>query len=194
MSDLTYPKSDSNAAGGSRSVRLRLARPDDVPALEALITRSARGLSVPYYTARQTEAAVRHVFGVDTRLVADRTYFVLEENGRLLACGGWSRRRTLYGSDRAKSGPDPILDPETEPARLRAFFVDPGAARRGLGRRLVDECLRAARAAGFRAIELVATLPGEPLYLACGFAAVERFDLELPDGVRLPVARMRLEI
>jgi GNAT superfamily N-acetyltransferase len=184
MSDLTYPV----------GVRFRLARPDDVPVLEALIERSARGLSGPYYTAEQTEAAVRHVFGVDTRLIGDQTYFILEEEGRPVACGGWSRRRTLYGSDRARSGPDPVLDPATEPARLRAFFVDPGAARRGHGRRLVDECLRAARAAGFRAIELVATLPGEPLYLACGFAVIERFDLELPDGVRLPVARMRLEI
>ncbi len=184
MSDLTY----------SAGVRLRLARPDDVPALEALIARSARGLSAPYYTAEQTEAAVRHVFGVDTRLVADRTYFVIEEEGRLVACGGWSRRRTLYGSDRDKSGPDPTLNPAVDPARLRAFFVDPGAARKGLGRRLVDECVRAARAAGFRALELVATLPGEPLYLACGFAVIERFDLELPEGVRLPVSRMRLEI
>ncbi len=184
MSDLTYP------AG----VRFRLARPDDVPALEALISRSARALSAPYYTPEQTEAAVRHVFGVDSQLIGDQTYFVLEEDGRPVACGGWSRRRTLYGSDRAKSGPDPILDPAAEPARLRAFFVDPGAARKGLGRRLVEECVRAARAAGFSALELVATLPGEPLYLACGFAVIERFDLDLPDGVRLPVARMRLEI
>ncbi len=184
MSHLTYP------AG----VRLRLARPDDVPGLQALIARSARGLSSPYYTAEQTDAAVRHVFGVDSQLIADQTYFVLEEDGRPVACGGWSRRRTLYGSDRAKSGPDLVLDPAVDPARIRAFFVDPDAARRGLGRRLVDECVRAARAAGFLAIELVATLPGEPLYLACGFAVIERFDLELPDGIRLPVARMRLEI
>lgn len=184
MSDLTY----------SAGMRFRLARPDDVPALEALIARSARGLSAPYYTARQTEAAVRHVFGVDSQLITDGTYFVLEEEGRPVACGGWSRRRTLYGSDRAKSGPDPVLDPAVDPARIRAFFVDPGAARKGLGRRLVDECVRAAREAGFRAIELVATLPGEPLYFACGFAVIERFDLELPEGVRLPVARMRLEI
>jgi GNAT superfamily N-acetyltransferase len=188
MSDLTYPGKET--AG----VRLRLARPDDVPALEALIARSARARSAPYYTPEQTEAAVRHVFGVDTLLIADQTYFILDEDGRPVACGGWSRRRTLYGSDRAKSGPDPVLDPATEPARLRAFFVDPDAARRGLGRRLVDECVRAARAAGFRAIELVATLPGEPLYLACGFAVIERFDLELPDGVSLPLARMRLDI
>jgi GNAT superfamily N-acetyltransferase len=184
MSDLTY----------SAGVRLRLARPEDVPALEALIARSARGLSAPHYTARQTEAAVRHVFGVDSQLITDGTYFVLEEEGRPVACGGWSRRRTLYGSDRAKSGQDPVLDPAVDPARIRAFFVDPGAARKGLGRRLVDECVRAAREAGFRAIELVATLPGEPLYLACGFAVIERFDLDLPDGVRLPVSRMRMEI
>src|SRR5690242_20642728 len=119
--------------------RLRLARFDDVADLQGLIARSARGLSVGYYTPAQTDAAVRYVFGVDSQLIADRTYFVVENDGQVVACGGWSRRRPLFGGDQAKSGPDPLLDPATEPARIRAFFVDPPMARRGLGRQLMAE-------------------------------------------------------
>ncbi|HYL54640.1 MAG TPA: GNAT family N-acetyltransferase [Gemmatimonadales bacterium] len=173
---------------------LRLAQPGDVPSLEALIARSARGLSVGYYTPAQTEAAVRYVFGVDSQLIADRTYFVIESDGQVVACGGWSRRRTLFGGDHAKSGPDPLLDPATEPARIRAFFVDPRMARRGLGRRLMSECIKEARAAGFGALELVSTLPGEPLYVATGFSVIERFDLTLPGDVLVPVTNMRLHL
>jgi len=172
-------------------MRLRTAEIADVPALQELIARSARELSAGYYTAEQAEAAIVHVFGVDSQLLADRTYFLIEENGETVACGGWSRRRTLFGGDQAKSGPDPLLDPVTEPARIRAFFVDPGRARRGLGRRLLQACMEAAEAAGFGALELVSTLPGEPLYLACGFTELERFALDLPGGVRVPVVRMR---
>src|SRR5262249_48777516 len=149
-------------------MRLRAAEFADVPALQALIVRSARALSAGFYTPEQAEASIRYVFGVDSQLLHDHTYFLIEEGGEIVACGGWSRRRTLFGGDQAKSGPDPLLDPATEPARIRAFFVDPGMARRGLGRRLLDACVEAASAAGFRALELVSTLPGEPLYLACG--------------------------
>jgi GNAT superfamily N-acetyltransferase len=174
--------------------QLRLAQPTDVADLETLIVRSARALSVGYYTPTQAEAAVQHVFGVDSQLIADRTYFVIETDGRMVACGGWSRRRTLFGGDRVKSDTDPLLDPATEPARIRAFFVDPQVARRGLGRQLMDECITAARAAGFGALELVSTLPGEPFYLAAGFTVIDRFDLALPGDVPLPVARMRLAL
>ena len=174
--------------------RLRLAQLDDVTGLQALIARSARGLSVGYYRPAQTEAAIRHVFGVDSQLIADRTYFLIEADGRIVACGGWSRRRTLFGGDQAKSGDDALLDPVIEPARVRAFFVDPLETRRGLGRRLMNECLVAARAAGFRALELVSTLPGEPLYLASGFRVIERFELTLPGDIRVPVTRMRLAL
>ncbi len=172
----------------------RLARLDDVPALQGLIARSARGLSEPFYTSAQAEAAIRHVFGVDTQLIRDATYYLAECEKTPLACGGWSRRRTLYGGDQAKSGPDPPLDPAREPARLRAFFVDPSAARQGLGRTLVEICAAAARASGFRAIELAATLPGVPLYRATGFTDVESLELDLPGGVRLPIIRMRREL
>ena len=170
---------------------IRKAQPADIPVLQELIARSARELSIGYYTPAQTDAAIRHVFGVDSQLIADGTYFVVELEGAIVACGGWSRRRTLFGGDQAKAASDPLLDPATEPARIRAFFVDPRMARRGLGRRLIEECSRAADTAGFRRLELVATLPGEPLYAAAGFAVAERFELALPGDVRVPVARMR---
>ena len=168
----------------------RLAEHADIPALEALIALSGRALSVGYYTPSQADAITRHVFGVDTQLIDDATYFVIECDGRIVACGGWSKRRTLFGGDKAKDGPDPLLDPATDPARIRAFFVDPSVARRGLGRQLMDACVAAARAAGFHSLELAATLPGEPLYLASGFAVLERFELELPGAIRVPLTRM----
>lgn len=171
-----------------------MAEPADVPALQELIARSARALSAGFYTPEQAEAAIRHVFGVDSQLLADRTYFLIEDEGRIVACGGWSRRQTLFGGDQAKSGPDSLLDPSREPARIRAFFVDPGMARRGLGRRLLAACTEAARAAGFRELELVSTLPGQPLYRACGFAQIERFTLDFSGGVGVPVVRMRRRI
>ena len=173
---------------------LRRAQTSDVAAIQALIARSARQLSVPYYTPAQAEAMIRHVFGVDSQLIADATYFVIESDAQFSACGGWSRRRTLFGGDQTKMGPDPLLDPATEPARIRAFFVEPGMARRGLGRQLMVECTREARAAGFSALELVSTLPGEPLYLATGFTVIERFELSLPEDIRVQVSRMRREI
>jgi len=171
-------------------VSLRPARSTDVPALNALIEGSARALSVGFYSSDQTEAAIRYVFGVDTNLVADGTYFVAEVGTTLVGCGGWSRRRTLYGGDQRPVGDADWLDPHTEAARIRAFFVHPDWARRGIGRRLLDACVAAAHAAGFRRLELMATLPGVPLYEAGGFAPVERVTDELPDGTRIPFVRM----
>jgi GNAT superfamily N-acetyltransferase len=173
---------------------LRTAVPADVPAIEALIGDSVRGLSGGRYDAAQVESSLRHVFGVDTQLIADGTYYVVETAGGLAAAGGWSARRTLYGGDRHKSAADLRLDPASEPARIRAFFVHPRWARRGLGRRLFAACQDAARAAGFRAFELVATLPGEPLYAALGFVARESVIVPLPDGLTLPCVRMTREI
>lgn len=169
---------------------LRPATRADLPAIEALIDVSARALSAGFYSPAQIESLLRFVFGADTRLVDDGTYFVIERSAGLIAAGGWSRRRTLYGGDRMKSGDDPVLDPAREPARIRAFFVHPSCARQGLGRRLFDECRRAAAAAGFRSLALVATLPGEPLYRALGFEVTERRELALPDGAVVPVAHM----
>jgi GNAT superfamily N-acetyltransferase len=174
--------------------RLRVARSADVPVLEGLIARAGTALSAGFYTPAQALALTRHVFGVDSQLIADRTYFVCEQGGVLVACGGWSRRRTLVGGDRAKRGADPLLDPTREAARIRAFFVAPEQARRGFGRRLLEHCVAAARAGGFRRLELVATLPGEPLYAAGGFVAGERFELLLPDEsggtLAVPVVKM----
>jgi GNAT superfamily N-acetyltransferase len=170
---------------------LRLATADDVPALRALIERSFRGLATAHYTPEQIESVLRHGIGVDTQLIADGTYYVAEaDDGTLVAAGGWSARRTLYGGDQLKAGDDPPLDPATEPARIRAFFVDPAWARRGLARRLFAECLAAARGAGFRTLELAATLPGVPLYTALGFTPHEMIRHPLPDGVLFEGLRM----
>lgn len=163
---------------------------NDVPALTGLIAHSVRGLSAGFYSPEQVEAALVSVFGVDTQLIADGTYYVIDGDGGPAAAGGWSRRRTLYGGDQMKGASDPLLDPATEPARIRAFFVHPGWARRGLARQLYDECSGAARTAGFTRMELMSTMPGEPLYTALGFAVMERVSLPLPGGVELPLARM----
>jgi len=169
---------------------LRLATPADVPAIAALIERSVRALSAGHYKDAQVESALRHVFGVDTQLLRDGTYFVIAADVGLAAAGGWSRRRTLYGGDQTKGTEDLLLDPAADPARLRAFFVDPAWARRGLGRRLFDACAAAARDAEFRSLELMATLPGVPFYEALGFTAVERTAARLPDGEVLTLVRM----
>jgi GNAT superfamily N-acetyltransferase len=174
--------------------QVRAARPDDIPAMEALIARSGIALSEGFYTREQAAAVTRHVFGVDTQLVADQTYFLIEQHGKLVACGGWSKRSTLFGADRTKQGADPLLDPATEPARIRAFFVDPSAARQGLGRMLLQHCTDAAAAGGFHTLELAATMPGVPLYLACGFEVVEPFEITLPGPIQVPLARMRKAI
>ncbi|HYX21435.1 MAG TPA: GNAT family N-acetyltransferase [Thermoanaerobaculia bacterium] len=175
-------------------VSIRLATPQDVPALQELIPVSARALSRGFYTDAETESAIRHVFGPDSRLIADGTYFVAEEDGALAGCGGWSRRRTLYGGDQTKSGEEPLLDPAREPAKVRAFFVHPDFARRGVGSRILEACLAAARAAGFRRVELAATLPGVPFYAARGFVERERLSAPMADGRGLPIVRMEREI
>jgi len=175
-------------------ITVRAAHRDDIPAMEALIARSGIELSEGFYTKEQAAAVTEHVFGVDTQLVADQTYFLIEQDGKLVACGGWSKRSTLFGADRAKQGADPLLDPATEPARIRAFFVAPGAERQGLGRLLLKHCTDAAAAGGFQALELAATMPGVPLYLACGFEVVEPFEITLPGPIQVPLARMRRQL
>lgn len=173
---------------------VRAALAADIPAMEALIQRSGIELSEGFYTTEQARAITRHVFGVDTQLVADQTYFMVEQHGQLVACGGWSKRSTLFGADHTKQGVDALLDPANEPARIRAFFVEPAAARQGLGRLLLQHCTDAAAEAGFQALELAATMPGVPLYLACGFTEVETFELTLPEQVKVALTRMRKDI
>jgi GNAT superfamily N-acetyltransferase len=170
---------------------IRPATVTDSPALRALIERSAAALSVGFYTQQQTAAVTREVFGVDSQLLADGTYYVVEAAGAIAACGGWGKRSTGFGGDQAKSAPERLLDPATEAAKIRAFFVEPAWARRGLGSLLMTHCSAEAGAAGFSMLELVSTLPGVPLYRALGFIDVASFDLQLSGGVRVPVVRMR---
>ena len=175
-------------------ITLRLATPQDIPALRTLIDESVRALSVDYYTPAQIESALTNVFGVDTQLIADRTYFLAEageENGQIVGGGGWSKRNTLFGGDQAKSNEaDSLLTPGEQPARLRAFYVHPQWSRRGIGRMITRACETAARNEGFTSIELIATLPGQPLYEANGYEIVSPFEIPLPDGLSLPAFRM----
>ena len=162
--------------------KLRNATAADTPALNELIARSARGLSRQDYRPEQIEGAFQGAFGVDSQLLADETYFVVENQGRIVACGGWSFRSTLFGGD-ARAGRDSsILDPKTQAAKIRAFFVDPDHARRGLGSLLLDHCERQARAQGYARVELMATLPGVKLYAARGYAGAATVRFELGSG------------
>ena len=169
---------------------LRLAHEDDAQELEALIELSVRCLLSRHYTTQQLAVALGPVFGLDRRLIADCTYFVVESGDGILACGGWSKRRAVYGGDRSRAGEDTELSPAVDAARIRAFFVHPNWERRGLGRLLLRASEEAISAAGFSRIELVATLAGEPLYATHGYVVVERYDALLPDGSPLAVARM----
>ncbi len=170
---------------------LRVATPADAPQIEALMKESAEAIFPVYYNVRQTASAVRYVAQADRTLLEDGSYFVLEVGGELVACGGWSRRgRPYMGSDAAPDD-DRLLDPRFEAAHVRAMFVRPDWTRRGLGRRILEECEAAARREGFQQLDLVATLPGIALYRAFGFTpTAEVADIELADGVRLPCLAM----
>src|SRR5687768_9599335 len=151
-------------------MRIRLATTEDIPALRQLIDDSVRGLSVTHYSARQIESALQEVFGVDTQLILDETYFIAELDGQIVGAGGWSKRATLFGGDDSKSSRvDSLLDPAKEPARIRAFYIHPQWSRRGIGSRILDACEEAARVGGFKSVELASTLPGVPFYLSRGY-------------------------
>lgn len=178
---------------------LRIATRADIPALDALIAASGIALSRGFYDDAQARGMTSQIYGVDSQLVDDGTYFVVEEGATIVACGGWSRRNTLFGSDDAKAAHahargsgiiDPLLDPATDAARIRAFFVAPTHARRGLGSLLMRACAQAAWDAGFRRLTLVSTMPGVPLYSRFGFTIDERFDVDLGDGLTAPLASM----
>ncbi len=171
------------------TITIRTANTSDTPAIAALIDASVRRLSEGYYSAEEIERALVRVFGVDSQLIADGTYFVAEEDGVLVGCGGWGRRATLYGGDQAERN-DAELDPATDAAKIRAFYVAPSHARKGIARRLLDVCEAAARAHGFRRAELAATLPGVPLYAAMGYAGDEEVASDLGDGYALRCIRM----
>jgi predicted N-acetyltransferase YhbS len=171
-------------------IEYRLADRDDIEALRELIPLSVRALSADVYTPAQIESALTYVFGVDTQLIEDGTYFVAEVDGQIVGCGGWSKRKTLYGGDQSKTEADALLDPAVDAARIRAFYVHPDWSRRGIGSTIIRSCEDAAMEQGFTRMECVATLPGEALYSAMGYSVLERIDIANPDGEVLPCARM----
>jgi N-acetylglutamate synthase-like GNAT family acetyltransferase len=171
---------------------LRKATLDDRPAIAELIAASARGLSRDDYTDVQIESAIETgVFGVDTELIADGTYYVVELEGRLIGCGGWSKRKTLFGGDRFAGREAEELDPRRDPAKIRAFFVHPEWSRRGIGKRILQRCENDARVCGFQSLELMATLPGRKLYEAEGYIVEAEVAYRMDDGVHIELVRMR---
>ncbi len=186
-------------------IRLRLAVPEDVPILRGLIEASVRGLQAQDYSQAQIEGALKTVFGVDSQLVADGTYFVAQaEAGAtqhpeatnsqsrmiIVGCGGWSKRKTLYGSDHWTGREDALLDPLRDAAKIRAFFIHPNWARRGVGSMILQACEEAAKSAGFARFEMGATLTGAKLFGANGYVAVTPITIPLANGESLPVIHM----
>jgi len=185
---------------------VRRASLADVPALRALIDRSVRGLQRGDYTTPEIERALATVYGVDTQLILDGTYYVTEradagqssalerDHVRIVGCGGWSKRRTLFGGDQFSGREATLLDPHTEAAKIRAFFVDPDWARQGIGSLILEACERAAQDAGFTRLEMGATLTGVPFYRTRGYVESARMAVPLPDGESLAIVRMEKKI
>ncbi|MCL6739890.1 GNAT family N-acetyltransferase [Sphingomonas sp. RB56-2] len=168
----------------------RLAIPDDLPALRALMTRAIERLQDDFLSPEQVRASHK-VMGLDTQLVLDGTYFVVELDGRIVGSGGWSWRATLYGGDDSIVTREPVaLDPATDAAKIRAMYTDPDFARRGIGSTVLRLCEEAARKAGFARAEMMATMAGEPLYRAFGYLPVEPVLSAPIDGVQVPLLRM----
>jgi GNAT superfamily N-acetyltransferase len=182
------------------SFRIRKAVAADVPRLREVIEASVRGLQAQDYSPAQIEGALKSVYGVDSQLIADGTYFAVEAEDpgstglMIVACGGWSKRRTLYGGDQFAAREDSLLDPARDAAKIRAFFVHPAWARRGIGRMILEACEKAALAAGFTRLEMGATLSGVPFYRAMGYAEVEKQAAPLGNGETLAIVKMAKEI
>jgi GNAT superfamily N-acetyltransferase len=169
--------------------RHRLATHRDLTALQLLMTAAIRELLPQFLPPEKVEASFA-VMGLDTQLIEDGTYLILEENGILAGCGGWSRRATLFGHNHSAGRDARLLDPGKEAARIRAMYTAPAFVRRGVGRRILELCEAAARAEGFMRAELGATAGGEPLYRACGYREIERMEVPTPGGVTVPITRM----
>ncbi len=165
--------------------RIRAAAPEDLGVLESLIARSARGLTADAYTPRQVEAALHGTFGVDSQLIRDGTYFVAELDGHVVGCGGWSRRRTMFGGDTHGDRDAAELDPKQDAARIRAFFIDPDHARKGIGRAILERCELEARRCGFCRLELMAMLSGVEFYRAHGYECGTPVRCELEPGLSI---------
>lgn len=173
---------------------LRKAHLDDRPAIQQLIKDSARSLSRDDYSDAQIEGAIATVFGVDTNLIIDGTYFVADLDGALIGCGGWSKRKTLFGGDQYAARDSSELDPSSEPAKIRAFFIHPEHARKGIARAILSACESEARACGFQSLELMSTLPGLKLYRACGYAGDEPVELQVGGGTTIELVPMRKDL
>jgi len=173
------------------NVLLRKAETADIPEIERVMRESLVGLGRRTYDARQIASSLEHIAHIDRNLITDGTYFVALDDEVIVGCGGWSRRGKLYAGSAAQGGEDRLLDPATEPARVRAMFVVPSHARRGIGREILRQCEEEARAAGFRSVELMAMLSGREMYSACGYEAVEDVEPPLADGTPLPLTRMK---
>jgi GNAT superfamily N-acetyltransferase len=176
------------------NIQIRKATPADVPRLREVIEASVRGLQAEDYSPAQIEGALRSVYGVDSQLIADGTYLVAEvtesQKPEIVACGGWSKRKTLYGGDQYAAREDSLLDPRQDAAKIRAFFVHPKWARRGIGGMILEACENAAVDAGFTRLEMGATLSGVAFYKAKGYAALENLQAPLGNGEALPIVRM----
>ena len=177
-------------------LHIRIAASGDIPRLREVIEASVRGLQAEDYTSTEIEGALESVYGVDSRLIADGTYFVAEirsadhDAARIVACGGWSRRRTLYGGDQYAAREDSLLDPAHDAARIRAFFVHPDWARQGIGTQILEASEKAAIAAGFRTLEMGATLSGVAFYRARGYVEIENQTVPLTNGESLAIVKM----
>lgn len=175
------------------SYKIRKATTGDRAEIEQLIAESVRRLSREDYNERQIELSIKSVFGVDTELILDGTFFVAEtEEGKIVGCGGWSKRKTLYGASRYESSRDSTeLDPEIDAAKIRAFFIHPSWARKGIGRTILEKCEQEAKSFGFRFAEMMSTLPGVKLYSVCGYAGDERVGVPIGEGEEIICVRMR---
>jgi GNAT superfamily N-acetyltransferase len=176
----------------SNKLRIRRARLDDIPILQDLMSFAYRVLGAMHYSPQQIESGLVYMIGVDKWMIEDATYYVAEISGQIVGGGGWSKRAKLFGGDQMTTTEDnERLDPDRHPAGIRGFFVHPDWARRGIGRQLLDKCEEEARSENFRALELIATRMGEPLYVGAGFEVAERLKFRFPNGVVAPATRMR---
>jgi GNAT superfamily N-acetyltransferase len=195
----------ANAIRDKMNIQIRKATPADVPRLREVIEASVRGLQAADYSPAQIEGALKSVYGVDSQLIADGTYLVAEvsnsqnqdsqnhdshNESEIVACGGWSKHKTLYGGDQFAVREDSLLDPARDAAKIRAFFVHPRWARRGIGSMILEACENAAREAGFTRLEMGATLSGVAFYQAKGYAALEHLEAPLGNGETLAIVRM----
>ncbi|MCY7345224.1 MAG: GNAT family N-acetyltransferase [Pyrinomonadaceae bacterium] len=174
------------------SYRIRKATIADVPQIERLIAGSVKGLSRDDYNEQQIELSIKTVFGVDTELIFDETYYVAEAKGKIVGCGGWSKRRTLYGASVYSNSRDSAeLNPDSEAAKIRAFFIHPDWARKGIGKAILEICESEAKSHGFKSVEMMATLPGVKLYAVCGYAGDERVKIPVGENVDIICVEMR---